>query len=426
MKARNVLPHISLLFVVALLVNCGNPIDNVSVSKDLNKGLAAIHISDGNAGQRTLLPSNVIFSRYTLTFTSEGKDTVTILSVDNTVNVELESGSWDLSVEGYVIIQGTYYLAAQGKKLITVTAGQRTNESIAITADNTGEEGIFSYDIRLSLDIESLSRAMLVLESLDGEYKTEIDLKEETEKGTLTVKPGFYLLKVQLENGYQVAGKTEVVHIYTNMETKAEYTFRSGDFTRVIPISGTARIITHGAPQRKADLFVYGDEGYEDLITRIEVDLDNSTWKTVIPDVYERVYFKLSIEDETEFFFSKAAGYEDIPEIGKTGITLNITIPEPQITSFSISASEAGLDDSLTGAIDENESTITLATQRWIENIDSLKAAFESTGTVTVNTAEQESGITGQDFRKNIVYTVTTEDNAVKDYTVIFESPQAT
>jgi hypothetical protein len=131
------------------------------------------------------------------------------------------SGSWDVTAEGYVIIQGTDYLAARGRKLITVTAGQTTNEYINITADNTGEEGVFSYDIRLSLDIESLSKALLVFESLDGEYRTEIDLKEEgAEKRTLAVKPGFYLLKVQLENGYQVTGKTEVVHVYTNMETK--------------------------------------------------------------------------------------------------------------------------------------------------------------------------------------------------------------
>jgi hypothetical protein len=172
---------------------------------------------------------------------------------------------------------------------------------------------------------------------------------------------------------------------------------------------------------------VYSDEEYEDLIACTEVDLSTWEWKTVIPSaIYEKVYFKLNIEDETGFSFVKNAGSENIPEIGKIGIPLNITIPEPQITSFSISATESGLTGDLTGAIDESQSEIILATQKWIENIDNLKAAFESTGTVTVSGVEQESNVTGQDFRSDIVYRVTTEDNATKEYTVVFESPQAT
>jgi spore coat protein CotH len=427
MKSRNVLSYAVLLFAVALLANCGNPFGIQSTLKDASKGLVTIHISDGNAGQRTLLPSTAAFSRYTLTFICEGKETVTRFSTDNNFDIELESGSWELTVKAYVAIQGQDYLAAQGTKTITVAAGQSTNESIDISANNTGEEGIFSYDIRLSLDVASLAKARLVLESLDTEYKKEIDLKiEGLERGTLVLKPGFYLLKAQLENEYQITGKTEVVHIYANMETKAEYTFKSSDLTKIIPISGAAQVITHGAAQKKVDLFIYRDEEYTDLIAHTEVNLSDRAWKTVIPDVYERAYFRLGIEDETGFFFSKAAGYEDLPEIGKIDIALSITIPEPQISSFSISAAETGLTGNLTGAIDEDESTITLASQAWIEDLDNLKAAFEASGTVTVNNVPQESGVTSQDFRSDIVYRVTAEDNAAKNYTVVFESPQAT
>jgi hypothetical protein len=428
MKTRNFYHTIFLLATVVLLANCGNPFDDLPESKDLNKGLAVIHISDGNAGQRTLLPGAVTFSRYTLTFTGEGKEPVHIASADSAVTVELESGSWEAAVEGYVTIQGTDYLAAQGGKTITVAAGQRTNESIDMRADNTGKEGIFSYDIRLSLDRETLSKALLVLESLaaGSDYKEEIDLKT-AGTGRLTVKPGFYLLTVQLEKDYQVSGRTEVVHIYSNLETKAEYTFTGSDLVGVfVPLSGTARVITNRDALKKVRLFVYGDEAYGNLIASTEVNLSNEIWKTMIPADYERVYFILAIEDETGFSFNKAAGYEDIPEIGRTGITLNITIPEPRISSFSIKATDTGLTEDITGAIDEEESTITLESQEWIENIGSLKAVFASTGTVTVNAAAQESGVTGQDFRLDMVYRVTTEDNAVKDYTVVFESPQAT
>jgi hypothetical protein len=228
-----------------------------------------------------------------------------------------------------------------------------------------------------------------------------------------------------LENEYQAAGKTEVVHIYANLETKAEYTFRADDFTRLIPLKGTARVITHGAAQKKVTLFVLSEEN--DLIASTEVDPSTSEWKAMIPtDNYEKVYFKLRVEDITGFSFIKDAGDADIPDIGKTGIALHIAIPEPRISAFSISAAETGLTGDLTGVIDEASSRITLASQEWIENIAGLRAAFEASGTITVNAAPQESGVTAQDFRSDIVYTVTTEDNAAKDYAAVFESPQAT
>ncbi|MDR0708386.1 MAG: CotH kinase family protein [Treponema sp.] len=427
MKTRNIFRSIPLLFALVLLTNCGNIFDNTPTASDPDQGLVTIQIADRNAGQRTLLPS-AAFSRYTFTFTREGKEPVALSSASGSVNAELEGGVWDLTVNAYVVIQGTEYLAARGSKAIAVTAGTATNETVSIAANNTGEEGIFSYDIRLALDIESLTTALLSLESLDTEteYKKEIDLKTNgAEKGTFNLKPGFYLLRVLLENEYQAAGKTEVVHIYTNMETKAEYTFRADDFTRLIPLKGTARVITHSAAQEKVTLFVLSEE--DDLIASTEVDLSTSEWEAMIPsDNYEKVYFKLRVEDAAGFSFIKAAGDADIPEIGKTGIALNIAIPEPHISAFSISAAETGLPGDLTGVIDQTQSTITLASQAWVENIAGLKAAFEASGTVTVNSAEQESGVTAQDFRSDIVYTVTTEDNAAKDYTVAFESPQAT
>jgi hypothetical protein len=428
MKIRNVLP-LSLLLAAALLTNCGNLFDITPASGDPGTGLVRIHISDGNAGQRTLLPS-AVFSRYTLTFTREGKEPLVLSSANGSVTVELEGGSWDVTVDTYISIRGTDCLAARGNKTITVAAGTAASETVSIAANNTGEKGTFSYDIRLSLDMTSLTKALLTLESLDAEtdYTKEIDLKTEgAEKGAFDLKPGFYLLKALLENDYQAAGKTEVVHIYAIMETRAVYTFTSGDLSNVIPVSGTARVITRGAPQKKLGLFLCRDEGYTDLIAYTEVDPVTTIWKTVIPpDAYGRVFFKLYIEDETGFAFSKAAGGQDIPDTGKSGIAVNIAIPEPRISAFSTSAAETGLTGDLTGVIDEAASRITLASQEWIEHLDSLSAAFEASGTVTVNNAPQESGITAQDFRNDIVYTVTTEDNAAKDYTVVFESPQKT
>jgi hypothetical protein len=103
-----------------------------------------------------------------------------------------------------------------------------------------------------------------------------------------------------------------------------------------------------------------------------------------------------------------------------------VIIPEPKMISFSMPAAETGLDADITGVIDEEQQTILLATQKWIEHINNLKAAFVATGIVTVGGTEQESGVTEQDFRSDIVYRVTTGDSATRDYRVVFESPQTT
>jgi hypothetical protein len=414
-----------------LLISCGIPLIELQSTKNPTKGMVTVLITDGNTGARTLIPTDITFSRYTVSFTQEGKEPVELSSADEITTAELESGPWEITVKGYVTRQGKDYLAAQGSAPVTVTAGQAINAPVTITANQAGEEGIFSYDIRLALDVESLDKALLTLESLDvgSGYKEKINLKDDgAERGSFPVKPGFYLLKVQLENAWQAAGKTEVVHIYTNMETKAEYTFKSSDFTKTVPLGGTAELITHGEDQEKATLFIYSDEKCDDLITSTEVDLATKKWNTVIPASYTKVYYKLGIDDVTGFFFSKDIGSTDIPEIGKIDIALSATVPEPKLTTFSISASETGLAIDLVGSINQSTSAISLETLGWIdyEKLDVLKATFETVGVVTVNDMRQESGNSPNSFRQSLVYRVTTEDNAKRDYTVVFECPQTT
>jgi len=98
---------------------------------------------------------------------------------------------------------------------------------------------------------------------------------------------------------------------------------------------------------------------------------------------------------------------------------------EKMITSFKFSNQIIGWEESgyWEGVINQTNRTITFTTQRWIENIDKLAAVFEldDEGVVTVNEETQWSGITQNDFRRDVVYWV---DN--NSYTVKFVSPQAT
>ena len=91
-------------------------------------------------------------------------------------------------------------------------------------------------------------------------------------------------------------------------------------------------------------------------------------------------------------------------------------------TDFRFTSGSIGWDNDLVGVINNNAKTITFTTQRWIENIASIPAVFVLNGNYTVKSGgiEQTSGVTKNDFRKDIIYTV-----GDVDYTVKFVSPQA-
>ena len=88
-------------------------------------------------------------------------------------------------------------------------------------------------------------------------------------------------------------------------------------------------------------------------------------------------------------------------------------------------------EDDFEGEIDNENRTITFTTQRWIENIANLAALFDvecahdcetKACAVMVGDEIQESGVTENDFRRAVVYTICSG----VQYTVQFISPQAT
>jgi hypothetical protein len=125
-------------------------------------------------------------------------------------------------------------------------------------------------------------------------------------------------------------------------------------------------------------------------------------------------------------------------------LTINRAYPDPQISTFRFNAANNDLvADIISTAPNHNAGTITLTvtyasdgdpnrpkTTKWIDNITQLKATFTTNNVaniVTVNGATQTSGNTGNDFRRDVQYTVSTPDGKKsKSYTVTLVSPQST
>jgi len=94
------------------------------------------------------------------------------------------------------------------------------------------------------------------------------------------------------------------------------------------------------------------------------------------------------------------------------------------ITSFKFSAESIGWEEDFEGVIDDENHTITFTTQQWIENIEQLPAIYEiecEECEVKIGDEVQERGVTMNDFRKAVVYSI-----GDIQYTVRFVSPQAT
>jgi hypothetical protein len=94
-----------------------------------------------------------------------------------------------------------------------------------------------------------------------------------------------------------------------------------------------------------------------------------------------------------------------------------------RITNFRFTAATVGWSNDLIGVINEGNKTITFTTQLWIEDIEKLRATYTLDGNYEVKAGNvvQTSGITANDFRKDVVYSL----NGAVQYTVKFVSPLA-
>jgi hypothetical protein len=132
--------------------------------------------------------------------------------------------------------------------------------------------------------------------------------------------------------------------------------------------------------------------------------------------------FTLSCSDG-EAPITKTPPEEEIPEE-----PIDPGVDEPakpaRIISFIIESDKNDIYKKVVGSIYENTSKITLSTQWWIGNIEELVITFQADGSVKVENTEQVSGVTKNDFSKELKYTVTGEDKSEKTYTVTLISPQ--
>ena len=282
-----------------LLTGCLNVFD----PQDKEAGL---HITIANDNARTLFP-NTNFTKYALSFqnASASRPDITLTGGESSVTItDLADGDWDITAVGYVTIDGTEYAAAEGTAQVTVSSQSFQGVTIPITASMSGPDGFFSYSV--SFPEGKVQSAWLSIFPFNQWPQNQIDLLE-TPADTVALAPGYYMMTIRLQTGYETAARTEVVHIYSNMETVADYHFTEDDFTRTITLSGTVDVTVDGQLPSWAQVSAYLDADYEISASSsswANINLENGTWAMMILpfDTDTTLHFQVYVYDSTSFY----------------------------------------------------------------------------------------------------------------------------
>jgi hypothetical protein len=221
-------------------------------------GRVVLSVSPGAPGAaRTILPAGTPeFSKFDLDFNSGSKTFTNVTPAQLAEGLELSVGTWTVEVKAYRKFTPTSgansgietdYLAAQGaSESFTLIGGQLSEVPVALepfTLTDVTEQGIFTYNVTFPAGVT----AYLYFE---GDPPVPL-----TSGQTVSVEktPGQYDLRIILQKGPLSAGTAEKVHIYSGLESKAEFTFEDADFVQSAPLAeDTWTPVTFTAPRQTA------------------------------------------------------------------------------------------------------------------------------------------------------------------------------
>jgi hypothetical protein len=278
------IPAALLALGLLILSGCFNLLSPAPEPEDRAGGGVVISVSGKPDAARTIYP-RAEFSKIVLSFTPQDSQTahdpVTLEDGQSSVVIDdLEDGSWEVSATGYVKIDANgdgsietdeeFEAASSSAVPVTVSSGS-AHVTITLSAAKTpGTAGYFSYSVSFPpAKVDTATLRFTDADGYSGVYDASNNYLGQIEKdlfaypaGTISLEPGYYLMRIELENDYQRAGRTEIIHIYSDMETRADYTFTEADFTDFILLSGTVDIKINGNRPESATVYAYTAEPY--------------------------------------------------------------------------------------------------------------------------------------------------------------------
>jgi hypothetical protein len=235
-----------LVFGAALLIAaCNNPASAPdSPALSIPPGTGMVRVSFGEGAARTIFPDKA-FNHYVYTFTKVGTSTGEIKTPASNGVFTLATGNWNLSVQAYATESSTS-LAATGSTTAPFVVSLNTlTDNIMITLSPAVSTGAGTLKYAINYPDTNVIHT-LTFTQVGGGSSTNLQTGADasssggvtTLAGTKTaVSAGYYLVTVILKNSANpalTAGRSEVVHIYNNLNTTTNFTFTAAAFTAAI------------------------------------------------------------------------------------------------------------------------------------------------------------------------------------------------
>jgi len=247
-------------------------------------------------------------------------DDVVLKSGETTAFVEgLALGAWTITVTGYVKVNGTELPAAQGKDVVTIISNVIQDINIPISVmQQDGVDGSFSFSINYPVSRASEGTIDIKPLSYPGSGSYYKSFNSSPCKDTAVLSPGFYVINIILSADYHKVKKSEILQIYSNLETKAEFSFVDADFTDTITLSGTVDFKVNGSLPESRWINIL--TAYDYLIASCSIE-SNGTWSAVLPVFESNVNLKFAIGAA----YNGVSIYRDSTNTGVTAKDQNVS-----------------------------------------------------------------------------------------------------
>ena len=262
---------------------------------------------------RTLYPEQPVFFKYVLELTGEWAwqdHAITLENGEVSKIIPLYPGEWTIKVTGFTKILGNEYAAAEGTKKVIVT-DSIAEVSVDISAVQNFSQNGFLY-FSASYPEQAVSNAKLYIYHVGNTYEQSryywnLKDKENAPPNPIDIEPGYYMMTLMLDvkdslgNYYRTVTWTEVIHIYSGMETRAGKTFTLDDLNRFITLGGSLNVTINGNAPNEVFVRLYRDANYTDSFGFFYTIADDkgviaNNWQTSIPVLNAPVDFYLLVE----------------------------------------------------------------------------------------------------------------------------------
>jgi len=205
---------------------------------------------EDSAKSRTILPETITsdFKIFSFEFFASGAAVNPVLSIDKTYSnltdpVALNAGVWDLRITAYFDDLKTLPAAWGILNNIVITSGQLTSKNVSLFPfSDPDSEGVFSWDIDYPASVDTAYISITPLFAADMnqmQYYFTGPLKSAHKKDSIPLMTGHYRFTVVLRSSANAlrAVRTDVLHIYKNMESVFEFVFTDEHFVKDIVVS---------------------------------------------------------------------------------------------------------------------------------------------------------------------------------------------